>query len=200
MATTKTPKLTRTKLLQEISYEDACTLWSKADYWSLDDAVDLWFGHKPRFFGPVTYDAQTKIQRDAVYQLGLNSLGEHLPWIFNAGHPEPYRVRPHEFLDWARSRFTVRAPELLDISHEATQAYKRGTARKPMPDQRHRERCRALAALLWQENPTLTKVEMAQRRELQEFGCEGTVYAGKTVEGWIKDLNPNPKPGRRPGH
>jgi hypothetical protein len=63
---------------------------------------------------------------------------------------------------------------------------------------RHRERCRAIAALLWEKEPTRTIEDMILAPEILRFGQEGVGYINDTVRDWIKDLCPNRKPGRRP--
>jgi hypothetical protein len=63
---------------------------------------------------------------------------------------------------------------------------------------RHRERCRALAALFWEQDPEETIESMISRPELIRLGQEGSSYKPETVRNWIKDLCPNRAPGRRP--
>lgn len=63
---------------------------------------------------------------------------------------------------------------------------------------RHRERCRCIAALLWEKSPDRTIVDVLNSHEIVAHGCEGKIYAPKTLRNWIKDLAPNRNPGRRP--
>lgn len=65
-------------------------------------------------------------------------------------------------------------------------------------EQRHRERCRAIAQLLWELEPELTIEDMKDRREITLIGQEEKPYNSTTVRNWIKDLCPNRAPGRRP--
>ena len=68
-------------------------------------------------------------------------------------------------------------------------------------DQRRKERCRAIAELLWKNNQKLrlpTIVDMIHNNEIITIGCEGREYRDKVVRDWIKDLCPNRNPGRRP--
>lgn len=64
-------------------------------------------------------------------------------------------------------------------------------------NQRHRERCRALASLIWSKEPNITIADMSLRDEIVTFGCEGTMYSEDTLRDWLKDLCPNRSPGRR---
>jgi hypothetical protein len=69
---------------------------------------------------------------------------------------------------------------------------------KLRPSQKHRERCRAIAELIWQSNPDITIEDMAYKDEINGIACEGKSYTPKAIREWIKDLCPNRKPGRRP--
>lgn len=63
----------------------------------------------------------------------------------------------------------------------------------------HRDRAREVAKRLWSEGEsiTLTLEQMILCDEVQaQF--DGKVWRDDTVRKWIKDLNPNTKPGRRP--
>lgn len=65
-------------------------------------------------------------------------------------------------------------------------------------DQRRRERCRAIAELLWKNNQSITIADMIRKDEITAIGCEGKIYTEKVVRNWIKDLCTNRNPGRRP--
>jgi hypothetical protein len=64
--------------------------------------------------------------------------------------------------------------------------------------QRHKEQCRVVAERLWREDPNTTIQDMIFSDEITRDGCEGKVYAEKTLRKWINDLCPNRRPGRRP--
>jgi hypothetical protein len=70
--------------------------------------------------------------------------------------------------------------------------------KKLRSNQRHKERCRAIAALRWEENPKMTIEDMISSNEINKFGCENVSYNEKTIRTWINDLCPNRSPGRRP--
>jgi hypothetical protein len=72
--------------------------------------------------------------------------------------------------------------------------------KKLRPNQRHRERCRAIAELLWKMNPEITIADMAHKDEINGIACENRIppYSEDTIRDWINDLSPNRKPGRRP--
>jgi hypothetical protein len=60
----------------------------------------------------------------------------------------------------------------------------------------HRERCRAIAAMIWGHEPALTIADMINRPEITKHGQEGAPYTADTLRKWIRDLCPNPHPGR----
>ena len=67
-------------------------------------------------------------------------------------------------------------------------------------DQRHRDRCSAIAALLWArpENAGLITVNMAKKMEMIAIGCEGRRYKDtRTVEDYIRDLSPSSRRNTR---
>jgi hypothetical protein len=64
-------------------------------------------------------------------------------------------------------------------------------------DQRHKERCRAIAALIWEKEPSRTIEDMIDAPEITRFGQENAAYTRDTVRRWIKDLCPDRRPGRR---
>lgn len=84
--------------------------------------------------------------------------------------------------------------ELLQRSNPKDQA----EVKKLRPDQRHKERCRALAEYQWSKNAETTIAEMIQFEPIIKIGCEGKPYKPETLHGWINDLCPNRRPGRRP--
>jgi hypothetical protein len=70
--------------------------------------------------------------------------------------------------------------------------------KKLRPSQKHRLACRDVAKVLWDKEPTLTIVAMSKRPEIIK-ACNGKRYVEKTIRRWIKEENPNSKPGRRKG-
>ena len=68
----------------------------------------------------------------------------------------------------------------------------------PRKSQRHRERCRALAAHLWECDPQITIADMIHSGAINRHGCEDHIYGEDALRDWIKDLCPDRRPGRRP--
>jgi hypothetical protein len=67
-------------------------------------------------------------------------------------------------------------------------------------NQRHRERCRALAEYLWETDQMMTIEDMINNDTINKIGCENKIppYNEKTLRKWINDLCPDRSPGRRP--
>lgn len=62
------------------------------------------------------------------------------------------------------------------------------------------KKCREIAKQIWNQQPDLTIAGMINRNEIirQTKRPDGSTYSEMTVRSWIRDLCPNPKPGRRP--
>lgn len=79
-----------------------------------------------------------------------------------------------------------------------------GTRRRPNPQENHAlrdtrmQRCRVIAELLWRRDRNATLVDVYRHEWTQKVACAGHPPAENTFREWVKDLNPNRKPGRRP--
>ena len=116
-------------------------------------------------------------------------------------------VTPEEFINWViGKKFTppVQLLELMGLCTPTLVKKLEPIANAMIEDlqplknnQRHKERCRAIAEMLWSRDPSIPISQMADHDAIIEFGCEGKVYKDdETVRGWIKDLHPNPQVGR----
>ncbi|OSM07083.1 hypothetical protein MAIT1_04814 [Magnetofaba australis IT-1] len=63
---------------------------------------------------------------------------------------------------------------------------------------RHKERVRAVAEVLWRQDPNMTISAMADDAHILEVACEGKIYSKETIRDWVKDLNPTGGKGGRP--
>jgi hypothetical protein len=71
--------------------------------------------------------------------------------------------------------------------------------KKLRPCQKDKEQVRKLAEDLWRKDPTMTYGDIYKHREMQELlksFKRREPYVEKTITGWTKDLNPDPKVGR----
>ncbi len=62
---------------------------------------------------------------------------------------------------------------------------------QPRRSQLVRERCRAIAAILWAQNPSYQIKQIIKHPWMEQFG-ERKPYDDRTVREWIKDLDPRP--------
>lgn len=65
--------------------------------------------------------------------------------------------------------------------------------------QRTNEKCRGIAQRIWERQPYFTIAAMINHSEMvrQARKPDGSPYSEITIRNWIKDLCPNPRPGRR---
>lgn len=61
-----------------------------------------------------------------------------------------------------------------------------------------RQRCRVAAEIIWRNDPQFTLTQVFRHESVQLVACEGKPPTEKIFREWVKDLNPNRKPGRRP--
>ena len=62
------------------------------------------------------------------------------------------------------------------------------------------KKCREIAKRIWDRQPDFTIAAMVNHSEIihQARKPDGSSYSEMTIRNWIRDLCPNPKPGRRP--
>lgn len=183
---------------KQYSYAQACKTWSISDHWPLDDAVNLVLGLLPRIVQTGCMKPEIARRHKILREIALNCTGESLSVINPEAPEDQYRVRPREFVRWAE-KITAVPQELKEIIDKAdTHLGKKDAPREWSPKQRRRERCRGIAALIWSQQPGLTKGQVADQPEILEHGCQGQQYTKETIETWIKAENPNRKGGRPP--
>lgn len=180
------------------SLKEVCDIWAHADHWPLVDAVNLALGYAPEIIRTRPLGAAEQRRRDVLIELARNCAGVSLTVIRPDGTNGELRVRPGEFLAWIGARTPITVPEalILALSEAAAKLHRVNPERELGLMQRRRERCRAIAALLWAQNPELTKAEVAAAPEIQTHGCLGGEYAPATLQNWIKEENPKRQGGR----
>lgn len=107
-------------------------------------------------------------------------------------------VRPFVFIHWAiDNKFEVpeQFADYVAMKKGDQIAYYEGFGLKRCTV--HHERCRAIAELLWSMLPDMTIADMARRREITEYGCEGYPYDVRTICRWLASLIDVRTPGRR---
>lgn len=178
-------------------YEKMCNLWIKSHTWKLDDAISILRKQLPPAYMENYEDSQSDkiIFYKTLVQNNLGGALELQPAI-PGDTPSTIRVNPVQFIDWLES-IDYPLPYAMKQAKDKYSASHGKPSRKLTPTQIHKHRCRSLAAYFWEQDSDLTKVEMAQKSELIKIACENKVYSSKTIEGWIKDLNPDRSQGRR---
>lgn len=63
---------------------------------------------------------------------------------------------------------------------------------------RHKAQARIVAKTLWAEPPTKTISSVIKHPVFLEDACEGVIYTENVKRGWVNELCPNRKAGRRP--
>jgi hypothetical protein len=61
------------------------------------------------------------------------------------------------------------------------------------------KKCRQIAKRIWDRQPDFTIAAMINHSEIirQARKADGSAYSEMTIRNWVRDLCPNPKPGRR---
>ncbi|MDD3765431.1 MAG: hypothetical protein PHP86_19215 [Nevskiales bacterium] len=167
--------------------------------------------------------AQTRLMVGTSYSLPITGSWElkHVKCVYEYlpnGNPNAQALERYceearaKGLDW-KIEFCACSTELIGIDsclvatddlYEFEQAYgvvpKNGTEPQQFKLGRDRrmERCRAIAQLLWERDPTATLPDVFRHEWIQRIACEGRPVTEGTFRNWVKDLNPNRSPGRRP--
>jgi hypothetical protein len=107
-----------------------------------------------------------------------------------------FQGRSLYFLPADIEKFESDHPELGRKDEQRETESSEHEEKKLRNNQRRRERCRALAKYKWKKFPDTNITEMVKDDDIIEIGCEGMKYKADTIREWIRDLCPNPKPGR----
>jgi len=203
--------------------DESCIEWALMPYWTASEAAELSLGLCPNGKKSVVLPEAEAAELGDKVMKRLRTFSRacavnDLPYECIPGAEEgEYEIvhNPLEFTKWA-IRYLPSFPEILikAVSQREGGANIRSTAptdsqagngtscsdpeKKLRNNQRHRERCRAVAQMLWDSTPNVTIADMILCNEITKYGCEGKVYGEKIVRSWINDLAPNRDPGRRP--
>lgn len=214
--------LTEPKQNELPAYQDAVEAWVQLPSWTLPTAVNLLLGWLPESMGA---ECPNRLVKDRIKEMAFSCANISLSTVgILTDDLNKIRVRPIEFLSWAKEMQLPEPPEVLATAMEShldrneleissslrtlNQAIKshgyalpefiEGALRRFAERQIHTHRSRSIAALLWAEDSGITKTEMIRHPLVLQYGCEGKFYAESTIKGWFKGLNPNKSPGRPP--
>ena len=182
---------------QELTFDQVTNIWAKADRWSIEDAAHLFNQEAPPCFHITEEIEQDKKCKIRVFiSFAKSCAGESLPLTVSSKNETELYVKPIDFLRWAQDKGLKIKKELQEAVEYSQNKFVGKQVKKLRNNQRHRERCRAIAALIWSNTPDLSITEMINQPELFSFGCEEHGYTEKTLRDWVSDLCPSPKPGR----
>ena len=171
------------------SFQSICKLWAKSDHWPLEDAVRLLLNQNPKVFSKSSKNEADPKSFNIILDIAQNCLGHSLTAIKNPHSERRLNVDPREFVAWAKKKdFAVPAELDLALNSLSPKRLDKYGSRLRQRKSNHRERVRAIAALLWGKSPEIEISEMINRSEILEYGCEGCPYAESVLESWVADL------------
>ena len=162
--------------------------WLRFDSWALWEAATLVMGWNPE-------DHTELIQGNPVHR--IEDLAGRSISAGTLKTLDDDRVIPSVFLAWASTKGIPIPEQLKPLLGEQEEQSLTPQKQLNRPSQRHRERCRAIAELLWGQDPERTIADMIISDEITKYGCEGHNYTEQTLRMWINDLAPDRSPGRR---
>jgi len=178
------------------TYREACKIWAKADYWTIEDGVKLLLGIYPDTDPNSHSDVSEELVDKYHLYLSLadNCLGVSLPVVKLGNiHTSSPRVRVKDFIAWAEQK-SLHIPTTLE---SAVREYSKLRSKRCKTNLNQwgimKHRCRGIASILWNEDSSISLDEMSKHEKIIAYGCnisEATPEQS-TIKKWIKDLNPN---------
>ena len=91
-------------------------------------------------------------------------------------------------------------PKQPDSVHEEMPLAIEFKSPRSVHSQECHKKCREIAKHIWDRQPDFSIAAMINHSEIirQARKLDGSYYSEVTIRNWIRDLCPNPKPGRRP--
>ena len=171
-------------------FQSICNLWARSDQWPLEDAVRLTLRQSPRAFITDPNKEGNSKSVKIIFSLALNCVGFSLRASKGPREDEELHVIPKDFISWAREK-EISVPSELDLALTSEKTSKKENDLKRGYNVRfnHRERVKAVAGLIWDQDPRVTTKEMANRTEILEHGCENQYYAEAVLIKWLEEIN-----------
>lgn len=174
-----------------VVFEKICGVWAQSDHWPLEDGLRLLLELSPRAVSTTALSAADERRLAILRSLAHNCIGITLHLVELPDFDDEPRVMPNELIDWADLKEQPVSTALRNAVNRAWVEQHGGERERELfPDQRRRERCRALAALFWEENPELSVDDLLRLPQFRQHGCEGRRYRRKTLRDWVIDLAP----------
>lgn len=189
---------TEARRQRAVVFEKICSVWAQSDHWPLEDGLRLLLELSPRALSSGALSAADERRLAIMRALAHNCVGVTLHLVDLPDVNDEPRVVPHELIDWADLKEQPVSTTLRNAINRAW-VEQHGAERVPdlSPEQRRRERCRAIAALFWGDDPELEIDDLLKQPEFRHYGCEGRRYRRKVLRDWIADLAPHPTPRHR---
>jgi len=173
----------------------ASYLADKENWSSREDAYNGFTGIKEQLFGAVKHSVdQGSLLIDVEYREDRNDEEGASPHEIDF---EKSTVWPFIFINWAKANnieVPVQFEKFTVMKIRTKSGYFEGLGLKKTVI--HHERCRAVAELLWSMEPEISIGDMARRREIIQFGCEGYEYDMRTISRWLASLKVDRRPGQ----
>jgi hypothetical protein len=187
-------------------------IWAAMAYWRAEEALQLSMNICPQKGGE-------KNDKNAARELGdeytmkeelefrARRSGEleyikntYVPEFPEEGPSEEISFIPATYVKWAISRmpnFPIKLykaikekypdefaniADPIDIQQEKPEAALRNS-------QKAKERCQAIAEMLWDQDSSIKVKEMIEREEIQKYG-QGSYYEKSTVYDWVTEVSP----------
>jgi len=178
-------------------------IFSKRDFWQLEDAARLVMGLYPRSYKEMLSEIElTQIQD--LMGIALDCFGETL----TQGRPDPLdgtpSVKPRHFIDWIIDKdLNCKIPSTLLSAWEEEETREVAKFNND-PDKIEKSIpkpalkmivARTSAEMIWDENPKTTFQQIYDNVRFKKIGCRGLLPTQKTVQRWLIGLNPS-KGGR----
>ena len=177
--------------------------WLKQDQWTLFEGICLleYGGFAAADRNQEEFDS-LRLYAAPLFQSALRSIRAGKLEVLNQLPDDKLYdsvLNPLAFLKWAAEK-EILPPYVIGALSAEQQAVLEGVGTSELKNvnQRHRERCRAVAECIWRKEPDLTIEDMIHHDDINGIACENRTYAAKTLREWLKDLCQNRQPGRRP--
>ena len=184
------PVISETEPNQAPSFQAICKLWVKSDFWPIDDAIRLILGKPPSvFLNKTAKSGADDKSLDIVLNIALNCVGGTLNVVQDAKLPGKLRVKPLEIISWAKEKGFAIPPELDSAVHSYNRVQSETDASSliGIRSKYHRERVRAIATLLKDQDPKVELAKLISSPEVLEYGCEGVHYSESVLVSWLSD-------------
>jgi len=174
-------------------------MFSKMDYWQLEDAARLVMGLYPRS-NTKNLSEIDQVQIQNLMEIAVGCFGETL----TQGRSDPLdgtpSVKPRHFIGWIHDKdLNCKIPPTL-ISALETEDDREFSKFNDDPNEIEKSiskptrrvlEARTSAKMIWHENPKATFQQVYDNVLFKKIGCRGQPPSEKTAQRWLRGLNPS---------